>query len=342
MPRHRVACAVAALVVVAVAAGAGAAAATRSRATGPAAVVQLNPGDSIQAAVDASAPGTQFVLAPGLYRLQSVVPKAGQSFVGPVSRQTVTAAALRAAEAAAAAHDYASYLPPLLEELDGDAAAAVLSGSWLLTNATRDAATGTWRVDGLAGLSSWQHGSCDAAHPACNYTQELFLDGARLLRVAAAGDVLPLSGTWFLDYGSGSGGSGASSQSLQLSEDPTNRTLELSALEVAFSGAVSGVTIANLVLDMYATPAQQGAIVMGAAPGATEGAWSVVGVEVRNAHGRAVDVHYGGVVAGGFLHHNGQLGFGGSNGSVTGTEVGARGREVATQLSQLALRPVHH
>jgi len=44
--------------------------------------VTLSPGDDIQAQVDSHPAGTSFVLKAGVYRRQSVVPKAGMSFVG--------------------------------------------------------------------------------------------------------------------------------------------------------------------------------------------------------------------------------------------------------------------
>ena len=45
----------------------------------------LCPGDDLQAKVSAAPVGTAFSLAPGVYRLQSVTPKAGNSFTGPRS-----------------------------------------------------------------------------------------------------------------------------------------------------------------------------------------------------------------------------------------------------------------
>ncbi len=44
--------------------------------------VAIRPGESIQARVNAMAPGTQFVLKAGVHREQSVTPKEGNSFVG--------------------------------------------------------------------------------------------------------------------------------------------------------------------------------------------------------------------------------------------------------------------
>ena len=47
-----------------------------------AATVTLSPGANIQAAVNANPGGTAFVLNAGLYRMQTVTPKGGDSFTG--------------------------------------------------------------------------------------------------------------------------------------------------------------------------------------------------------------------------------------------------------------------
>ena len=44
--------------------------------------VTLEPGDDIQAIVDRNRAGTRYVLAPGVYREQAVVPKSGDIFEG--------------------------------------------------------------------------------------------------------------------------------------------------------------------------------------------------------------------------------------------------------------------
>jgi parallel beta-helix repeat protein len=48
----------------------------------PEGIEGVNPGESIQAAVDASSEGAEVVIAPGLHRLQSVSPKSGQTITG--------------------------------------------------------------------------------------------------------------------------------------------------------------------------------------------------------------------------------------------------------------------
>ena len=44
--------------------------------------VTLSPGANIQAAVNANPSRTTFILTPGVYRMQAVVPKGGDSFTG--------------------------------------------------------------------------------------------------------------------------------------------------------------------------------------------------------------------------------------------------------------------
>jgi Right handed beta helix region len=44
--------------------------------------VTLNPGDNVQAIVNAHPAGTTYVFSPGLYRMQSISPKAGDTYIG--------------------------------------------------------------------------------------------------------------------------------------------------------------------------------------------------------------------------------------------------------------------
>lgn len=124
--------------------------------------VQLSPGDDLQAAVNSNPTGTTFTLTPGVYRMQSVVPKAGDVFAG---------------ESGAI--------------LDG--AALIDPSSW------RQASSSMWvaQVSGVTRLSSYR-GVCEPAHPACMYPEDLFFDSKPLARVANLSLVVP--GAWYLDY----------------------------------------------------------------------------------------------------------------------------------------------
>ncbi|TAM84375.1 MAG: hypothetical protein EPN47_01950, partial [Acidobacteria bacterium] len=124
--------------------------------------IQLSPGDDIQAAINANPAGSTFTLAPGLYRMQSVVPKAGDVFSGQ------TGAIL-------------------------DGAALVGAASW------RQASTSSWvaQVSGISQQASYR-GVCDKEHAACMYPEDLFFDSKPLTRVASLSQVGP--GAWYLDY----------------------------------------------------------------------------------------------------------------------------------------------
>ena len=123
---------------------------------------QLSPGDDIQAAVDSNPTSTTFTFAPGVYRMQTVVPKNGDVFSGQKGATLVGAALIGAS-------------------------------SW------RQGSSGVWvaQVSGITPQSSYR-GECDSKHPACKYPEELFFDSKPLTRVASLSLVAP--GTWFLDY----------------------------------------------------------------------------------------------------------------------------------------------
>jgi hypothetical protein len=113
--------------------------------------VQLNPWDSIQGAVNANASGTTFILNPGIYRLQSVVPKDGDVFSGQTG--------------------------------------AILNGAILLSSWQQG--TGMWiaQASGITQQASYR-GTCLTTNPACMYPEDLFFDSQPLKRVASLSQVV--------------------------------------------------------------------------------------------------------------------------------------------------------
>ena len=104
----------------------------------------INPGQTIQAAVDSSPPGTTFLLSPGIYRHQSIVPKEGNSFVGAPGA-----------------------------DLNG---AMVLTGFKLLNK--------LWQVRvNLVPPSGLQNGVCLPGRHLCQYPEDVYFDGVRLNRI---------------------------------------------------------------------------------------------------------------------------------------------------------------
>ena len=184
---------------------------------------------------------------------------------------------------------------------------AVVSGARLLTGWKRD--QGRWYVDGqrqqgFAHKLTYGAGKpvMEPGYEADRFPEELFVDGdRRLRRVGSLGQLRP--GTWFFDYGV---------DRIWLGEDPNRfRQVETSVATFAFSGSgVRDVTVANLVIEKYASPAQYGAV------GGGHGQkfplhWTLRDLVVRDNHGQGITVGPGFTVENFRVHGNGQLGIGG-------------------------------
>lgn len=111
----------------------------------PPETVELSPGDDIQAAVDAHPGGTTFHLAAGVYRVQSVVPKAADSFIGDPG--------------------------------------AILNGAKILTDFDRARRLYVARNQPVDPNTQVQ-GVCRKGYPRCGYPQDLYFDGKPLRAVA--------------------------------------------------------------------------------------------------------------------------------------------------------------
>ena len=119
----------------------------------------LAPGANIQAAVDANPPDTRFVLGPGIYRMQSIVPKRGDAFVAESS------------------------------------GTAVLDGAALISSFTQ---TGQlWTAMVRVQPPTREIGKCMVQHQLCKEPQDLYLDGQALTPVNSRASVT--GGEWYLD-----------------------------------------------------------------------------------------------------------------------------------------------
>ncbi|MFZ0304486.1 MAG: right-handed parallel beta-helix repeat-containing protein [Terracidiphilus sp.] len=242
------------------------------RAQAPApSTVTLSPGDDIQSAVNAAPPGTTFVLLAGVYRMQSVKPQNRDTFTGQGN--------------------------------------VVLNGSQILTFQLDSSGSGLWVASATA--STFNHGSCQKAHPLCGYAQDLFIDNVLQTPVSSS-QALP-SGSWYFDR---------AHNTIYLYSNPANHLVELGMTQYAFYGGATGVRISNLTVEKYAAPAQSGAVggnVISSANG-----WVVNKVESRWNHGRGISL--GGSnsqILNSFIHHNGQLGISlyGSNSQAVNNEI---------------------
>ncbi len=119
--------------------------------TAPGQTVSVVPSDNLQTLVNEYPASTTFSLAPGMYRLQSVVPQNGDSFVGQ--------------------------------------AGAILSGAALLTNFVQDGSYWTAQVS-VTQQASYP-GACLSTSPVCMYPEDLFFNNVLKTRVASLTDVGP-------------------------------------------------------------------------------------------------------------------------------------------------------
>jgi len=142
---------------------------------------------------------------------------------------------------------------------------------------------------------------CDAAHPGCYYPEDLFFDNVPLQHMTQLSDVGP--GKWFFDY---------PNQTIYFVDNPAGHIVETSVTRSAFWGSASNVTISGLIVEMYAIPAQMGAI-GDQYPG---GGWIVTNNEVLLNHGRGINVGVNGQCNGNHIHDNGEMGLGDTNGSL--------------------------
>ena len=141
-------------------------------------------------------------------------------------------------------------------------------------------------------------GICRTSAPRCGYPEDLFLDDVPLEHVSSLADVGP--GKWYFDY---------AVNQIYLWDDPTGMRLEASVTAKAFTGAATGVTLRNLVVEKYASPTQLAAIDLGLD-------WIIEDSEVRWNH-------YGGIWSGprsivrrNKIHNNGSVGLGGAGDAI--------------------------
>lgn len=113
-------------------------------ASPPAPQVSVHPGDDIMEMVRQNRPGTEFRIRAGVYRLQSIIPKDGDAFMGEPG--------------------------------------AVLNGAQRLAQFSHSGRL--WAAAVAVTPRSANRGQCTANHPACIYPEDLFIDDKPLQRVA--------------------------------------------------------------------------------------------------------------------------------------------------------------
>ena len=124
--------------------------------------IAIYPGEDVQARVNAAPPRATFVLKAGVHRMQSIVPRSGDTFAGEPG--------------------------------------SVLSGAKLLTTAVRSGSYWVIANQQQEGprTGTVADGVCRTSAPRCGYPEDLFLDDVPLEHVSSLSDVGP--GKWYFDY----------------------------------------------------------------------------------------------------------------------------------------------
>jgi parallel beta-helix repeat protein len=126
--------------------------------------VNILPGIDIPSVVDASPAGTTFMIHPGVYRMQMIIPKSGDIFIGE--------------------------------------SGAILNGSQLLTSFSKEIVNGVtyWFAKGPSqpGLLLDR---CDDKFPMCRYPENLYIDDKPLLRASGLSSIT--AGMCYYDYSAG-------------------------------------------------------------------------------------------------------------------------------------------
>lgn len=148
---------------------------------------------------------------------------------------------------------------------------------------------GHWVATGLPAPQR-RSGYCHEKNDLCTFREDLFVGGVYYKRVATAADLR--KGSWYFEDGKA-----------LLADDPRGKRVELSVVPAAFYGTAIGVVLKDIVVEKYASEAQQGAI-----DGSASKNWELVNVVARWNHGAGLRIGDGMHLRGGSYSHNGQIG----------------------------------
>jgi parallel beta-helix repeat protein len=149
------------------------------------------------------------------------------------------------------------------------------------------------------------HGECVEGYDGCRYAEAVFLDNRPLWRVGSLRELAP--GRFYEDY---------QANAIWIADDPDGHEVEVARTEAAVTGNVDRVLLEGFLVEMFANPAQEGAVQ------ALGRDWQVRRNDIRLNHGRGLDA-VGGQVLSNHLHYNGQLGLDG-----TGDDQVVEGNEI--------------
>lgn len=180
----------------------------------------------------------------------------------------------------------------------------ILSGAQIVSEWSRK--DGRWVAEVDRGRLRPQ-GECEDGQELCKFREDLFVDGVLYQAVASRDQLGP--GKWYRD-----------DKTIFLTDDPADRLVEMSTLPRAIGGAAKGIVLEDIVVEKYASAAQEGAI-----DGRKGEGWKLVDVVARWNHGVGLYIGKNMRVTGGSFSRNGQLGIGGEGDGaiIEGSEIAA-------------------
>lgn len=194
--------------------------------------------------------------------------------------------------------------------------AAILSGATAVTNWKFNSTLQLWVGKITITPVTSVKGQCYPGVVGCLHPEDLFFNGKLYTRVNSASAVI--TGTWFINYTYGN---------VYLYDNPTGQNVIVSTTRFAIGGGnITSVVVNGFTIEYYGSPTNNGAI---------EGIdyyhttsipsfnWLIENNEIRYNHGTGVNLGDQMTVSNNYLHHNGQLGIGGTgdNITVTGNEI---------------------
>jgi parallel beta-helix repeat protein len=245
-------------------------------------------GASLQDAIDANPAGTTFVLAANCtYRLtEPIVPKSGDVFSG-----------------------HSPCAPPAMS------CSTVVSGSVIIGPLARFDGT-NWAVTGQTQHGTVSNYPCEPGWSGCNYSEDLWFDGAPYQHLAGTTKPVIATGQWWFDY---------AHQTIYFHDNPAGHLVETSVARAFAVGEstksstpkdpTNNVTFQYLTVEEFAAPISQGTLWPSFGTDALQQStgldWTISHCELWGSHSSPVKIGFGMHILDNYSHDNGQVGFGG-------------------------------
>jgi hypothetical protein len=190
--------------------------------------------------------------------------------------------------------------------------AAILSGATTVNNFVFNTSLKLWVGKIQITPVSAPKGQCYPGIVGCVHPEDLFFNGVLYARVNTISSVV--SKSWYLNYTNGN---------VYVADNPTGQTIQISTTRFAIGGGnITSVVVNGFIIEKYGSPANNGAIEgidYSQLTSIPSYSWLIENNEIRYNHATGVVIGSRMTVTGNYLHHNGQLGAGGTGNNVTVT-----------------------